>query len=53
MGIEYQDRLRIMKHHLGVLQEFKSGNGISVFEYVSEGFEEQLDKIRKNERKLN
>lgn len=53
MGIEYEDRLRLMKHHLGVLQEFKTGNGISVFEYVMEEWDEQLSKIRKNERKLN
>ncbi len=38
-----------MKQHLGVLNEFKSGNGISVFEYVTEGWQEQLSSIRKNE----
>lgn len=53
IGVEYQDRLTLMKHHLRVLEEFKTGNGISVFEDVADSWGSQLERIRKNEAKLN
>lgn len=40
------ERLKLMKHHLNNIIEFKQGNGMSVFEDMIEGWNKELHLIR-------